>query len=353
MCDELIIHPEESVRKALSQLNATAQKLLMVCDKGKILKGVLSDGDIRRALLEGITLDSSIEKVYNRHPVTVEEGAYSNDEVKKTFLERRIDIVPVVDAEGKIAAVLRWEDWLNIKRPSSKAYQALDVPVVIMAGGKGSRMAPFTTILPKPLIPIGEKSILELIIDNFRLFGIKDFYFTINYRGEMIKAYFDGLEKDYSITYIKEEKYLGTAGSLAYIKSKAPDTFIVSNCDIIVKADFAEVMEFHRKSGSLLTFISSMQHHQIPYGVVDFKAGGEVIGIREKPEFTFPINTGVYILEAKCLDYIPEGEVFHMTNLIDALMADGKKVSTYPINEKEYIDIGQWEEYRKAVTMLQ
>jgi len=353
MCDELIISPLDSVHKALKQLDVTAQKLLIVCDGDRTIKGVLSDGDIRRAILAGVTLESSIDLVYNRHPIIFREGQFSAEEIKNTFLERKIDMVPVIDPAGRLVSVLKWEDWLEGKRPRTDAYDVLDIPVIVMAGGKGTRMAPFTAILPKPLIPIGDKSILELIVDNFKPFGIKDFYFSINYRGEMIRAYFDGLEKDYSITYIKEEKYLGTAGSLIYLKDMAPKTFIVSNCDIIVKANFAGVVEFHRKSESLLTIISSMQHHQIPYGVVDFKAGGEVTGIREKPEFTFPINTGVYILEKECIDYIPSGEVFHMTHLIEALMADGKKVSTYPINENEYIDVGQWDEYRKAVTLLQ
>jgi NDP-sugar pyrophosphorylase family protein len=130
------------------------------------------------------------------------------------------------------------------------------------------------------------------------------------------------------------------------------DTFIVSNCDIIIKADFSDVLSFHRKSGAALTILSSIQHHLIPYGVIKFESGGVVSGLEEKPELSFCINTGVYILEAECLDYIPEKGVFHMTDLIDAVMKVGKRVVTYPVNESEYIDIGQWEEYRKTVSLL-
>lgn len=351
--DELFITPADTVRIALKRLDATAQKLLLVRDGDEVLKGVLSDGDIRRAILNGVALEAAIDGIYNRKPITVQDGQYTKEGVKELFLKKRIDIVPVLDGDGHVISLLRWEDLFTVERPRIGEGRVLDIPVVVMAGGKGTRMAPFTAILPKPLIPIGEKSILELIIEGFRPFGIKDFYFTINYRGEMIKAYFDCLEKDYSVTYVREEKFLGTAGSLIYLRDTMPKTFVVSNCDIIVKANFAELIDYHSRSGAMLTIVSSLQHHQIPYGVVDFKAGGEVTGIREKPEFSFPINTGVYVLERECLDYIPPDEVFHMTHLIEALMADGKKVCTYPINENEYIDVGQWDEYRKAVDLLQ
>jgi NDP-sugar pyrophosphorylase family protein len=168
----------------------------------------------------------------------------------------------------------------------------------------------------------------------------------------MIKAYFDSIERDYSIGYIWEKEFLGTAGGLAYLKDALNETFIVSNCDIIVKADYADVIRFHKKNNASLTILSSIQHITIPYGVIEYRNGGKVSSITEKPEFSFTVNTGVYIVEPECLKLIRTDGVFHMTNLIESLLRAGKTVLTYPVNNKDYIDIGQWDEYQKNVNAL-
>jgi NDP-sugar pyrophosphorylase family protein len=228
----------------------------------------------------------------------------------------------------------------------------IDIPVVIMAGGKGTRMAPFTQVLPKPLIPVGEKTILEIIIEGFERFQVSQFYFTVNYRGAMIKAYFDSIETKTDITYLWEKEFCGTAGSLELLPKDIANTFVVSNCDIIVKADYAEVLKFHRDSQAELTVIASIQHHVIPYGVVEYVEHGVVSGIKEKPEFSFSVNTGVYVVNKSCLELIPHGREFHMTHMMEALIANGRKVVTYLVNEKDYIDIGQWAEYNKALERM-
>ena len=168
----------------------------------------------------------------------------------------------------------------------------------------------------------------------------------------MIRAYFEGVEHKYNIEYVREREFLGTAGSLRLLGESVPVKFFVSNCDIIVKADFAKVAEFHDQSESWLTIVSAIQHNKLPYGVVDFGLGGKVTEIREKPEYSFTINTGVYLLDSRCIEFIPEGRPFDMPDLIKALMADGKPVHTYPLNESEYIDVGQWDEYRSAIDKI-
>lgn len=347
----LLVRSEASIRDALKKIDANAEGILFVVDDNLRLLGSITDGDIRRSLLAGTAMVDSIAGTYNNKPFYFGEQDYDPENAKHTLVDKRLEVVPIVNVQHVVVGYVTWDDLLRgVER--LEPGRRVDIPVVIMAGGKGTRMAPFTNVLPKPLIPIGEKTILEIIIDTFQRHQIQDFYFTINYRGEMIKAYFDGLEKKYSVTYLKEADFWGTAGSLTLLPKGFAKTFIVSNCDIIVRADFADVLKYHRESKAMLTVLSSIQHQQVPYGVIKFEAGGRVLEIEEKPEFTYCINTGVYILEADCLDFIPSGEVFHMTHLIEKLLADGKKVSTYPVNESEYIDVGQWDEYRKAVAFF-
>ena len=352
MNEELLITRDVSIKQSLRVLDKTAMKVLFVVDNGKKLVGSLTDGDIRRAILRGDQLDASIEGVFNGSPISLRLGEYESEEVKKIFIERKIDLIPVLDSEGRISDMITWDMVFADVRQQRFDGEPIELPVIVMAGGKGSRLAPFTTVLPKPLIPIGDRTILELIMEEFWKYGATVFYLTLNYRGEMIRAYFEGQERNYPIEYLWEKEFLGTAGSLRLARGMIHGTFIVSNCDILVRANYADVLALHRESKASLTIISSIQHHKIPYGVVDFKAGGEVVGIREKPEFSFSINTGVYFLEEHCLDLIPEGEPFHMTQLIELLLAKGEKIYTYPVNENDYVDIGQWDQYRDAVAML-
>jgi len=348
----LFIDRYTSIKEALKKLNISAEGVLLVLDQEKKLIGTLTDGDIRRAILAGKELKDTIEGVYNPKPSFLYEDNFNAEEARALFLNKRFSLIPVLTRGREIARYITWTDFFSGAALPRKTRKKVDIPLVIMAGGKGTRMKPFTSVLPKPLIPIGEKTVLEHIIDEFLLNGITQYYFTLNYRGEMIRAYFDGIERSYDVKYIWEKEFLGTAGSLRLFTDDAPECFFVSNCDIIVKADFSDVLDFHRSSGSWLTIISALQHNTVPYGVVHFSNGGKVEKIHEKPEYSFTINTGVYILDRRCLQYIPENTVFHMTDLIQALMDDHKPVFTYPINEGEYIDIGQWEEYRNALDRL-
>lgn len=352
MDENIFIRPDTTVNQALKKLDLSAQKVLLVTDENRKLMGALSDGDIRRAILKGVGLDQSIEGTFNPVPLSLKQFEINIDSVKELFIREKIELLPVVNNDRVVVEYITWDQIFKEAYDVQFVPEKIDVPVVIMAGGKGTRLAPFTNILPKPLIPIGEKTILEVIIDEFTKFGIHEYFFTMNYRGEMIRAYFEGIVKDYTVDYIWEKEFLGTAGSLKLLEDKISSVFIVSNCDIIVKANYAEVLDFHRKNRAFLTVLSSIQHHVIPYGVLEFERGGEVTAIKEKPEFSFPINTGVYILQKECLGYIPDGKVFHMTDLMEILISKGKKVLTYPVNENDYVDIGQWEEYHKAMEKI-
>ena len=348
--NNLFIREGISVKKALKSLDIAATKVLIVVDEFNRLLGTLSDGDVRRFILKDGDLNESIEKIYNKNPVYIYDKDLENIKYIKTiFLEKKIDLLPVLNINQEVFKTIDWETFFSEKE--RKEISALNIPVIIMAGGKGTRLEPFTNVLPKPLIPIGNKTMIEYIIDEYRKYRINKYFITINYKGNLVKAYFSGNKRDYSIEYIEETDFLGTAGSLNLIKD-IPQTCIVSNCDIIVKADYNDVLQFHNNNNATLTVLSSIQHHVIPYGVIEFENGGVVTSIKEKPEFSFPINTGVYVLERDVWEYIPENTFFHMTHLIDALLKDGRKVVTYPVNENDYSDIGQWKEYTESLKKL-
>lgn len=344
---DLQIHPTSSVKEALKKLDLTAEKVLLVVNAQNQLLGTLTDGDVRSHILHGRDLEEPVEVVYNKDPIFLQEDEYSLKLAKKILLQHKIDLLPIVDKKNIIIDYLSWDR--SLAEHEIPNVQKVETPVVIMAGGQGKRLDPFTKILPKPLIPVGEKPIIEIIIDEFKKFGINQYYLTLNYKGEIIESFFENIRKDYEVHYIWEKDYLGTAGSLKLLEKQIADPFIVSNCDIIVKADFEEIVEFHKKSRASLTIISSIKHYRIPYGVVQIQSGGDVSDILEKPEYTFIVNTGLYIISQACLRFIPPNTDYDMTDLVSSLIKNNKKVVTFPVNENDYIDIGQWEEYKKTI----
>jgi len=221
-----------------------------------------------------------------------------------------------------------------------------------MAGGSGTRLDPFTRILPKPLIPIGDKPVIEILIERFAKYGSRCFYISLNYKSRIVKAFFEDYVKEYNISFIDEEKPLGTAGSLKLLAGKIKTTFIVSNCDILVQEDYNKIVEFHREGQYMLTIVGSVQHHVVPYGVCKTDIGGGLVDFEEKPKYDFLVNTGMYVLDPGVLKYIPPGKEFDMTELIHDLVQKGKKIGVFPVSEKSWIDIGQWEQYKKAVEDL-
>jgi dTDP-glucose pyrophosphorylase len=350
---DIFIGRRATVKEALKKLNVSAEKVLLVVNKNLSLQGTITDGDIRRYILRGASLDSDIEDVYNKKPIYIKKKDYIIDSVKKIFIKNKIELIPILDEKNKVIDSVNWDEIFSDDKKKILKLEKIDIPVVIMAGGKGGRLEPFSKILPKALIPIADKPIIEIIIGEFQEQGVKRYYVTLNHKAGMIEAYFNSIERDYSIKYIKEKTFLGTAGSLKLLGSKISDTFIVSNCDVIVKANFSEVLAFHKKQKALLTILTSIQHYKIPYGVVNFKEKGRIVEILEKPEYTFTINTGVYIVDKKCLKFIPSNSFFNMTDLIKKLIVSNRKAFTYLVNENDYIDIGQWEEYKKATEKLQ
>ena len=216
-----------------------------------------------------------------------------------------------------------------------------------MAGGKGTRLYPYTKILPKPLIPIGEVPILERIMEHFYKFGAKEFYVTINYKKEMIKAYFSELKPHYIINYIEEKEPLGTAGSIRLLEKRFISPVIVTNCDILIDIDYGKVLEYHQKSENTLTVVSALKNIMIPYGVLHSQASGSIVSIEEKPQISYFINTGMYILSPEYLDRIPSNKFYHMTDLMDRLISENMRVGMYPVSDNSFLDMGEFEEMKR------
>ena len=343
--EKYLLSPDASIKDALKQMDKVASKTLFVA-RDNVLLGSISDGDIRRAILRSISFDTKSSEIMNTSPFSLQEG-FDAEQAKKVMLEKRFEAIPVLNKQKRITDILFWNQLLANQK---KEYKNLsDVPVVIMAGGKGTRLEPFTSIFPKPLIPFGNKTIIESIMDEYNKFNIGSFYISVNYKARLIKTYLEESIPNYSFQYIEENIPLGTAGSLKLIADKVEKSFFVSNCDIIIKDDYAAIYDYHCNNNYDLTLVASARHYTIPYGVVKFKKGGALSSISEKPEFNFFVNTGMYILKPEVLDLIPANSFFHITNLINELSKNGGKVGVYPVSEKSWVDVGQWEEYNNAL----
>lgn len=347
--DKIRIPPSATIQEALQQMDRCDGKLLIVIDED-IFRSLVSIGDIQRAILKGKSLDTPISDIL-RKEIKLARPDDDDSKVIELMKNYRIEFMPVVDSQNKITEIFFWEDVVDPKE--HLAFTKMDIPVIIMAGGKGTRLQPITNIIPKPLIPLGNKPIVEWIIDSFERLGVQNFYLTVNYKQEMIKSYFGSLaEKKYNIRYFEENKPLGTAGSLNLLKDELKETFFVTNCDILIKDDYTEMLDYHRKNENELTVISAVKHLSIPYGTIEFGKNGILQGLREKPEFNFFINAGMYILEPHLLEEIPENEFFHITTLIEQVMTRGGKVGVFPVSEGSWMDIGQWDEYNKTSRKL-
>jgi dTDP-glucose pyrophosphorylase len=336
-----------SIKESMEKLNQNGEKCLVVLDKDKKLLGTLSDGDLRKVISKGISIKKSIKNIFETAPTVLIHGQYSKSEAMKVFTEKRYDLIPIVNEKNILVDILLWGDFFQKKNQKNK--KPLNIQTVIMAGGKGTRMEPFTKVLPKPLIPIQEKPIIEHIIDSFTEEGCKEFYLTVNYKSKILKAYFEELNPKYEITFIDEKKPLGTAGSLHFLKGQFSNAIFLTNCDIIAKVNYEKLYNFHKENNYDITLVASQKEYILPYGNCVLNPDGSLSHINEKPKYKFLVNTGLYVLNPNILNLIPEDKFYHITNLIEDAKSNDKNIGVFSINEDNWIDIGQWAEYKKAV----
>lgn len=344
---KLSIPYDATMVSAIQQMDEQNSKLLIVTKEGRYFS-LVSIGDVQRAIINDRSLQTPLHEIL-RDPqkVRVASPEHSFKQIRETILQYRTEFMPVVNEDGELQDIHFWDEIVGDMDQGSE--EKLDLPVVIMAGGKGTRLQPITNIIPKALVPIAEKPMLEWIIDRFVEVGAKRFILSVNYKEEMIRQYFDAIEeRSYTVEYIKEEEPLGTAGSLYMLKEQVEGPFFVTNCDILIDEDYREVYRYHRENGNDMTLVAALKQFSIPYGTVETSEGGILKELREKPEVNFWVNSGMYLLEPHVLDKIPEEQFFDITELIEKVKGMGGKVGVFPVSEKSWMDIGEWSEYNKT-----
>lgn len=324
-----------SIMDALIKLDEVKKKVLFVVDSEKRVIASLTDGDIRRAILKGIPLESDVISFAHINPLTVREGR-ENERINE-IRQRGLIMVPILDDNDRIIGAYMDEESDGI------IDKKISIPIVLMAGGKGTRLYPYTKILPKPLIPVEDVPISERIMESFARIGCNDFYMIVNYKKNMIKSYFNEINCEYKIHFFEEENPLGTGGGLKLVENEISGTFILSNCDILIMTDIPKLLEHHKESGNKATMVCSLKNFEIPYGVVHISDGGEIDSMEEKPQMSFLTNTGYYILEKDVFDYIGTNEEIGMPDILQRMSKKGLKVGVYPISENEWLDMGQFD----------
>lgn len=342
---QIKIKSENSILFALKHMDEIRRKLLLVMDDEKFV-GLLSIGDIQRAIINNIDLNNSIGSIMRKDYI-VAKTEDSIEEIKSMMLKIRSEFMPVVSENSHLVKVYLWEDLFSEKKPEPASH--FNLPVVIMAGGFGTRLKPLTNVIPKPLIPIGKKTMLEEIFDRFAEYGCSRFFISVNYKAALIRYYIQCLQLPYEISYFEEDKPLGTAGSLSLLKGKIEQTFFVSNCDILIDQDYSEILNYHNENKNEITVVSALKHFPIAYGTIETGENGQLTALIEKPEITFKINSGMYILEPHLIDEIPSDSMYHITDLIVKLQHQGRKVGVFPIWQSRWLDIGDWNEYLDVV----
>ncbi|MDE7224117.1 MAG: NTP transferase domain-containing protein [Acetatifactor sp.] len=343
--EAFLVEKSYSLKETMTVINANSRGFALVCN-GRELLGIVTDGDIRRYLLGGGNLQESIYNVANKEFFFVSEN---ERHLAKAIMEReKITVIPVVNERQELVDIL-----FNRPDAEQSPREAINLPLVIMAGGKGTRLWPYTNILPKPLIPIDGITITEQIMNRFSQFGCHEVFIIVNYMKDFIKAYFNEKPVNQTIHFIEEKSFLGTGGGLQYLDGLIDQPFFLTNCDVLVDCDYARIWEAHQKQGNIVTMVCARKKLIIPYGTVEISEECQILSMKEKPAIEYNINTGVYLVEPELLKLIPENQCIHFPQLMERAMQASYKVGTYSIDESQWMDMGQLEELEQMKYKLE
>lgn len=339
--DGVLVRQGEPLRHALERMTATGITIALVVDAGQRLQGLVTDGDLRRALLRGVGLDAAVDEAMNRMPLVAPAGI-SADAALAMMRPRALRHLPVVDDAGRVIDVLRLDELL------SQAPPALGARAVVMAGGAGRRLHPLTETLPKPLVRVGGKPLIEILIERLRRAGIAEVTVAVHHRSEMIReALGDGRRLGVRLEYVEETKPLGTMGALTLLRGRVDAPFFVVNGDILTKCDFRAMYDFHRRqAGAAMTVGVSLHQVEIPYGEFTLR-GDRVLHVDEKPRKEYPINAGIYVVDPSVIDAMPSDEYVDATELMRLLLGKDRLVAAYVIREY-WLDVGRLHDFEKA-----
>lgn len=335
---DYMIEPTYTVVDAIKKIDSNAKGIVYVCESD-ILCGTVTDGDVRRHILNEGSVNDNVTVIMNNNPLF----CYT-DELEMAYEkmhDKHIRSIPVLNEKKQIVDIIFADD---VQEPDKCQ---LNIPVVIMAGGKGTRLYPYTQILPKPLIPIGEKTITEHIMTRFEEYGCKHFDMIVNYKKHFIKSYFLDNENAVDVDFIEETEFLGTGGGLRLLEGRFEGTFFMTNCDILIEEDYAKISEYHKKNKNVITMVCAEKNMVIPYGTVEVSEAGQAVALKEKPSLSFITNTGFYVIEPEFLSMIPENTFIHITDVIQNCIDTGKNVGVYKISEEKWLDMGQMEEMER------
>ena len=342
---QFFIDQNSSTKKAIEQVSKLRGQSLIVVKNKNILRGVLSFADLRKAILNKNILNKNINKIFNNKPKYI----YS-DEVRKKisdiyFKIKNLLILPVIDRKThKIINILTSKKLKNLKLKNS---EKINCGVVIMAGGKGTRLKPYTEILPKPLLPIDKKPVIRHILEKFDYYSPTKFFITVNYKAEVLRSYFHETQGSFKIKIINEDRPLGTAGSLYYLKNKIKNYFFLTNCDILVNANYFDILNFHLKKKNDITIVTAKKTFNLPYGVCNVeKKNFQFI---EKPKFKFNINVGLYLLNKSILNLLKKKQYLNFNTLLEKSLKNNKKVGYYKIKDRDWVDVGQLDKYKNFI----
>ena len=338
--NKAVIKTSSTIKDTLEIIDSAALKIGLVVDEDDKLLGTVTDGDIRRGILRGYSLDECVDKIMNRNPVVVKDS----DQTKKNKIlalmkEKGIYQVPLTDKAGKLVGLEVMDDFF--------AGKTQDSWVVLMAGGLGTRLMPITENCPKPMLEVGGRPILETILSSFIEYGFRKFYISINYKGEMIEDYFgDGSRFGVEISYIRENKRLGTAGALSLIDEMPVKPLILMNADVLTKINFQHLLDFHIEHEAVATMCVREYDFQVPYGVAMVEHH-RLVSIEEKPVHSFFVNAGIYVLNPVVLKRVPRDAYCDMPTVLDGLLKDNHETAVFPIREY-WLDLGQKDDYLRA-----
>lgn len=338
------------IQKIIENLNKSKSKTLFILNNKNQLIGSITDGDIRRSILKYGSLKIKIDKIYNKKPINF--LSYNKVKFDKIFKNKNINSIPILNSNKTIRQIIFSEQINKGMRQKNDVFLYNKIDVVIMAGGKGTRLKPFTSFLPKPMLPIDNKTIIDKIIESFLSLNSKKIFISINEKSKILQSYLTSIYKNKKLTYIKENKFLGTAGSLSLLKKKISEDFFVSNCDTFINVDYGSIYNFHKENKNIVTIVGCIINETSPYGECRIGKTGQLLKLIEKPSRNLIVNTGFYVFSSKALSNLKNNNYEDMNIFIEKLLKKKYKVGVFPIKEQDWNDMGDWEKYKKYINQI-